>query len=124
MRDDWALSWSDISTGAFHVMPLGRSRIGAELARLAPSELLVSDSVEEELRGVLSDLGIFPTVLGRASFDSSGAETRLCSLYGVQTLAGFGTFTRPELAAMGAAQLVAGKKAKAEVGTSSPKPCP
>ncbi|APX22704.1 MULTISPECIES: DNA mismatch repair protein MutS [Salipiger] len=102
VRDDWALSWSDISTGAFHVMPLGRSRIGAELARLAPSELLVSDSVEEELRAVLSDLGIFPTVLGRASFDSSGAETRLCSLYGVQTLAGFGTFTRPELAAMGA----------------------
>ena len=37
VRGDWALSWADISTGAFHVMPLSRARIGAELARLAPS---------------------------------------------------------------------------------------
>ncbi|EEX12932.1 DNA mismatch repair protein MutS [Citreicella sp. SE45] len=102
VRDEWALAWADISTGAFHVMPLAQARIGAELARLAPSELLVSDTVDGELRPVLGDLGIYPTVLGRASFDSSGAETRLCTLYGVQTLAGFGSFSRAELAAMGA----------------------
>ncbi|MFC4731072.1 DNA mismatch repair protein MutS [Salipiger abyssi] len=102
VRDEWALAWADISTGAFHVMPLGQARIGAELARLAPSELLVSEDVGETLREVLGDLGVFPTVLGRASFDSSGAEARLCTLYGVQTLAGFGSFARCELAAMGA----------------------
>ncbi|MBY6003954.1 DNA mismatch repair protein MutS [Salipiger bermudensis] len=102
VRDDWALAWADISTGAFHVMPLGQARIGAELARLAPSELLTSEAAEEELRAVLGDLGIYPTVLGRASFDSAGAEARLCSLFGVQTLAGFGSFERAELAAMGA----------------------
>ncbi|WP_236016372.1 DNA mismatch repair protein MutS [Salipiger abyssi] len=102
VRDEWALAWADISTGAFHVMPLGQARIGAELARLAPSELLVSEDVGETLREVLGDLGILPTVLGRASFDSSGAEARLCTLYGVQTLAGFGSFARCELAAMGA----------------------
>ncbi|MGR3377486.1 DNA mismatch repair protein MutS [Salipiger abyssi] len=102
VRDEWALAWADISTGAFHVMPLGQARIGAELARLAPSELLVSEDVGETLREVLGDLGVLPTVLGRASFDSSGAEARLCTLYGVQTLAGFGSFARCELAAMGA----------------------
>ncbi|MCR8549551.1 DNA mismatch repair protein MutS [Salipiger sp. P9] len=102
VRDEWALAWADISTGAFHVMPLGQARIGAELARLSPSELLTSDTVAEELRAVLGDLGIDPTPLGRASFDSSGAEARLCALYGVQTLSGFGTFSRAELAAMGA----------------------
>ncbi|HBS99060.1 MAG TPA: DNA mismatch repair protein MutS, partial [Citreicella sp.] len=102
VRDDWALSWADISTGAFHVMPLGRARIGAELARLAPSELLTTDAVEEDLRAVLSDLGIVPTLLGAASFDSAGAEDRLSRLFGVQTLAGFGSFGREELSAMGA----------------------
>ena len=102
VRDAWALAWADISTGAFHVMPLGQARIGAELARLAPSELLVSEGAEDELRAVLGDLGIYPTVLGRASFDSAGAEARLCTLFGVQTLSGFGSFERAELAAMGA----------------------
>jgi DNA mismatch repair protein MutS len=31
-----ALAWVDISTGAFHVMPLPEVRLGPELARLAP----------------------------------------------------------------------------------------
>ncbi|WGW05769.1 DNA mismatch repair protein MutS [Tropicibacter oceani] len=102
VRDEFALSWADISTGAFHVMPLSRARIGAELARLAPSELLVADKTEEELREVLGDLGIEATVLGAASFDSTAGEGRLCAVFGVQTLAGFGTFARAELSAMGA----------------------
>lgn len=102
VRDDWALAWADISTGAFHVMPLGRARIGAELARLAPSEVLTSDIAAETLREVLSDLGIDPTTLGAASFDSGAAETRLSKLFKVQSLAGFGSFGRAELSAMGA----------------------
>ncbi len=102
VRDEWALSWSDISTGTFHVMPVGQSRIGAELARLAPSELLTSEMVEEDLREVFNDLGIEVTVLGNASFDSSAAQDRLCSVFNVKTLAGFGSFARAELSAMGA----------------------
>ena len=102
VREDWALAWADISTGAFHVMPLGRARIGAELARLAPSEVLTSDIAAETLREVLSDLGIDPTTLGAASFDSGAAETRLSKLFKVQSLAGFGSFDRAELSAMGA----------------------
>ncbi len=62
----------------------------------------MSEAVDAELRSVFSDLGIYPTVLGRASFDSSSAETRLCSLYQVQTLTAFGNFSRCELSAMGA----------------------
>ncbi len=102
LRNDWAMSWCDISTGAFHVMPVLQHRIGAELARLAPSEMLVHDGVDEELRDVLSDLGIYPTILGKASFDSSGAEARICELFAVSTLSGFGAFERVELSAMGA----------------------
>ncbi|WP_425098188.1 DNA mismatch repair protein MutS [Tropicibacter sp. S64] len=102
VRDDFALAWCDISTGSFHVMPLARARIGAELARLAPAEVLTTDKVEEDLREVLGDLGIEPTLLGAASFDSGAAETRLCDVFGVQTLSGFGSFGRAELSAMGA----------------------
>ena len=102
VRDDWALSWADISTGMFHVMPLSRPRIGAELARLAPSEILVSDSVDEEMREVFADLGLLPTVLSRGSFDSTSAEARVCGLFSVQTLEAFGRFDRAEVAAMGA----------------------
>ncbi|GAA4221770.1 DNA mismatch repair protein MutS [Sagittula marina] len=102
VRDEWALAWADISTGAFHVMPLGQARIGAELARLAPSEVLVSEKTDEMLREVLSDLGIEATTLGASSFDSGAADGRLCSTFNVATLAGFGTFDRAELSAMGA----------------------
>ncbi|MCT4608222.1 MAG: DNA mismatch repair protein MutS [Pelagimonas sp.] len=102
VRDDWAMAWCDISTGSFHVMPLSQARIGAELARLAPSELLVSEAVDDTLREVLSDLGVDPTVLGAASFDSAAAQGRLCGLFQVQSLTGYGDFERAELSAMGA----------------------
>jgi DNA mismatch repair protein MutS len=102
VRDDWAMAWCDISTGAFHVMPLSQARIGAELARLAPSELLVTDQTEDTLREVLSDLGVEATTLGAASFDSGAAETRLTALYSVQSLTAFGNFDRAQLSAMGA----------------------
>ncbi|SFD63741.1 DNA mismatch repair protein MutS [Roseivivax sediminis] len=102
VRGDWALAWCDISTGAFHAMPLAQARIGAELARLAPSEVLMTEAGEAALRPVLDDLGLTPTSLGRASFDSGSAEGRLRTLYNVASLEPFGSFGRAELSAMGA----------------------
>ncbi len=102
VRDQSALAWADISTGAFHVMPLNRSRLGPELARLAPSELIVSDSGADGLHEVAGDLGIALTPLGRSSFDSSAADKRLCALFSVGTLDAFGNFGRAEISAMGA----------------------
>lgn len=102
MRDKAALAWVDISTGAFHVMPLAEVRLGPELARLGPSELIVMDGDEPGLGDVLSDTDIPLTPLGRAAFDSAGAEKRLCDLYETQTLEAFGSFERVEIAAMGA----------------------
>jgi DNA mismatch repair protein MutS len=102
VRGQSALAWVDISTGAFHVMPLPEVRLGPELARLAPSELLISEGDEADLREVLEETGIATTPLGRASFDSSSGENRLCQLFKVDTLEAFGSFERPELGAMGA----------------------
>ncbi|WP_299735924.1 DNA mismatch repair protein MutS [uncultured Roseobacter sp.] len=102
VRDAQALAWVDISTGAFHVMPLTRLRLGPELARLAPSELIVSEAKEVELRETAEDFGIALTGLARSAFDSTGGEKRLCALFEVETLDAYGAFDRAEVAAMGA----------------------
>ncbi len=94
VRGDGALAWADISTGEFRVTACPRARLGPELARLAPRELLVAEDI-----AIDGDATV--TVLARASFDSTGADRRLCALFGVETLAGFGSFTRAEVAAMG-----------------------
>jgi DNA mismatch repair protein MutS len=101
VRDECAMSWADISTGAFHVMCLPRVRLGAELARLAPSELVVADTPEAP-HDIADDLGIALTPLGKASFDSTAAEKRICALFDVATLDAFANFERSEISAMGA----------------------
>ncbi|MDZ7710094.1 MAG: DNA mismatch repair protein MutS [Roseovarius sp.] len=102
VRGEGALAWVDISTGAFHVMPLGRARLGAELARLGPREVVVMQGQEGDLAETVSESGGTITTLGAAAFDSAGAEARLCALYGVGTLEAYGAFGRAEMAAMGA----------------------
>ncbi|WP_424977165.1 DNA mismatch repair protein MutS [Leisingera sp. S232] len=103
LRDEAALAWADISTGAFHVMPVARVRLSPELARLAPSELIVADGPAYDAALPLADEYKIPlTPLGKASFDSTAAEKRICRLFNVSALDGFGTFTRAEVSAMGA----------------------
>ncbi len=102
VRDEAALAWADISTGAFHVMPLTSIRLSPELARLAPSELIVADGSEEKLHETVMDLGVSLTPVGRASFDSAAAEKRICGLFHVGALDAFGNFGRAEVSAMGA----------------------
>ncbi|WP_300549759.1 DNA mismatch repair protein MutS [Roseovarius sp.] len=102
VRGDCALAWVDISTGAFHVMPLTAARLGPELARLAPREVVIADGDEGDLGEIVTESGASLTPLGRSAFDSAGGEKRLCALFGVTTLEAFGQFTRPEVAAMGA----------------------
>lgn len=103
LREESALAWADISTGAFHVMPLNPVRLSPELARLAPSELILAEGVTYEKTVPLADEFRIPiTPLGKASFDSTAAEKRICALFGVGALDGFGSFSRAEISAMGA----------------------
>ncbi|MCV2867307.1 DNA mismatch repair protein MutS [Defluviimonas sp. WL0002] len=102
VRDAAALAWVDISTGEFRVVPCPAPRLGPELARLAPRELLVSEALSQDRADLIGDTGLPVTPLARAAFDSAGAQRRLCALYDVATAEGFGTFDRAETAAMGA----------------------
>ncbi len=102
VRGECALAWVDISTGEFRVMAMDAVMLGPELARLAPSELIVADSKEADLRPIVEDFGIPMTTIGRAAFDSTGGTQRLCALFKVSALDGYGTFSRAEVGAMGA----------------------
>ncbi len=102
VRDEAALAWADISTGSLHVMPLSPVRLGPELARLAPSELLVAEGTEANLGPVVEDMGVPLTSVSRGSFDSVSAEKRVSALFKASSLEAFGTFTRPEAGALGA----------------------
>ncbi len=102
VRDAAALAWADISTGALHVMPVSPLRLGPELARLAPSELLIAEGTETDLGETVSDLGIPLTPLSRGSFDSTEAGKRVAGLFKSASLDAFGSFSRPETGALGA----------------------
>ncbi|MDE3081774.1 MAG: DNA mismatch repair protein MutS, partial [Paracoccaceae bacterium] len=102
VRDEAALAWTDMSTGEVMVTPCPLVRLGPELARLSPRELLISEAREADLAGVVSESGAAVTPLARASFDSATAEKRLCGLYSVASLDAFGSFGRAELSALGA----------------------
>ncbi len=100
VRDEAALAWVDISTGAFHAMPCPRVRLGPELARLGPSEVLVSEALEDEVRAEVTESGAALSALGRSAFDSTAGEKRLLGHFGVASLDAFGRFGRAEVAAM------------------------
>src|SRR6056297_1055315 len=68
VREDHALAWVDISTGAFHVMGMARTRLAAELARLGPRELVVMQGQEADYAEIVSESGAALTTLGAAAF--------------------------------------------------------
>jgi len=102
VRGDAALAWVDISTGEFRVMPCPLVNLGPELARLRPSEVILSEACGAELAELVTESGTSLTPLSRASFDSTAAEKRLTNLFQVGTTEAFGQFTRAEISAMGA----------------------
>jgi len=102
VRNEAAIAWVDISTGSFHVMKCPRVKLGPELARLSPSELLVSEQLEPELAELVTDFTISLTALPASCFDSTAAKKRVTDIFNIGTLDSFGQFTRAEISAMGA----------------------
>jgi DNA mismatch repair protein MutS len=99
----FALGWIDISTGEFRITECDRLSLPAEIARLEPSEIIVSDAL-------FADVDLVPywrtlpavTPLTRDVFDSASAERRLTSFFAVATSEAFGALTRLELTAAAA----------------------
>lgn len=102
VRDGTALAWCDVSTGALHVTACPIVRLGPELARLCPSEMLLIEDEDDTIRTIAIEAGAAVTDLSRASFDSGSAEKRLCTAFKVASLDAFGQLDRAEVSALGA----------------------
>jgi DNA mismatch repair protein MutS len=99
----FAIAWIDISTGEFRIAECDRAGLGAEVARLEPHEIIVSDALygDTELAPFLRALPSV-TPLPRDVFDGATAERRLASYFAVSTTQAFGTLSRLELTAAAA----------------------
>ena len=102
VRDQSCLAWLDISTGDVRYSPCPVMRLGPELARLAPAEVLISDTATPELLEVIADSGATSTPLAQTMFDSATGVERLATAFGVSTLDGLGDLGRADIAALGA----------------------
>jgi DNA mismatch repair protein MutS len=103
-EDRFALAWIDISTAEFRIAECDCSALAAEIARIEPGEIIVSDALyaDTDLAPMLRTLPAV-TPLTRDVFDGATAERRLAAFFGVATSASFGAFSRVELTAAAAA---------------------
>ena len=78
----FALAWIDISTGEFRIAECDRAELAAEIARLEPGEIVVSDALysDAELAPYLRTLPAV-TPLTRDVFDGATAERRLSDYF-------------------------------------------
>ncbi|WP_395173701.1 DNA mismatch repair protein MutS [Roseibium alexandrii] len=97
----YGLAWIDMSTGSFQVSETDHHRLAADLAQVAPQELILADNLlqEQDVRQLAELSGGALSPVPRAFFDGSTAADRLAHYFGVKTLDGFGTFSRAELSA-------------------------
>src|SRR5215472_8695866 len=98
------LAWLDLSTGAFALAPTSEAALAADLARLAPGEILLPERLlaRPAWFELFAEWKAALTPLPNPRFESEAARRRLQEFYGVGALDGFGNFGRAELAAAGA----------------------
>jgi DNA mismatch repair protein MutS len=99
-KSKFGLAFLDMSTGEFRLTET--DNLAAELARLEPGEIIVSDALydDPELGPLLRTLPVSP--LTRDVFDGTTAERRLASFFSVATTQAFGMLSRLELVAAAA----------------------
>lgn len=102
-RHAYGLAWTDMSTGSFRVTAATPETLAADLARIEPAEVLLSDTLydDPDLKETWQALPAV-TPLPRQGFEGAGAEQRLAQFFKVAALDGFGSFTRAELIAAAA----------------------
>lgn len=97
--EELALAWCDMSAGGFAVMTVAPTALEAELARLAPSEILHSSTADFVNSLTLKNVALTPCPPEHA--DSLRAERALGDFYGTATLDGLAGYSRAQLSAAG-----------------------
>ena len=100
-RWTYGLAALDLSTGAFSLSETDEAGLAGEIARLEPSEIVAAEGVAEESQfsRLIAEMRVSLTPLARETGDGAAVEKRVCEFFGVETLDGFGAFTRAEIAA-------------------------
>jgi len=93
----YGLAWAELSTGAFTVQPLHKDQITGAIERIGPREIVIA---EDQRDNVNIDARV--TVQPPSLFNSENTRRRLERAFGVDTLEGFGAFSRAEVTAAGA----------------------
>ncbi|MEM0976253.1 MAG: DNA mismatch repair protein MutS [Pseudomonadota bacterium] len=102
IRGSAALAWTDMSTGSFQVVSCPMTMLSPHLSRLAPKEVLISQSSTPEIEQIIEEAGCGVTHLAPTAFDSQSAEGKICSTFGVTALDAFGPLEREDIGALGA----------------------
>jgi DNA mismatch repair protein MutS len=94
------LAWLSLASGDFRVMEIPGERLGAELTRLQPAEILLADAADAALpAGLSAAIKRIPAW----HFDQDSARRALSRHFGTQDLGGFGAESLgPALGAAGA----------------------
>ncbi len=97
----YGLASVDISTGAVTLGETDETGLAPEIARAEPRELVAPQSLFDDpgFARLIKETGTPATPMGRESGDAGEPERRVCAFYGVETLDGFGAFSRAEVAA-------------------------
>ena len=82
------IAWINLASGDFRVLETVVARLTAELTRLQPAEILVSEGDADRLAPLLPAVPV--KRLAPWHFDADGATRALCKHFGTQDLAGFG----------------------------------
>lgn len=101
IRGEGAFAWVDISTGEFISRPTKPVEFSPTLARIAPSEVIISETLSDRVEPLCDEQQIALTPLAPASFERRSAKERLQNHFSVSSLDGFGQFSDASLAAMG-----------------------
>ena len=111
-----ALAWVDISTGAFRVGATSPDRLLADILRIEPREIVLSDTLwqDDDIRAALDFAGRTVAPQPASLFDSAAAEARIARFYDVSTIDGFGRYDRAELSAIAGVIAYVEKTQKAE----------
>ncbi len=95
-RDCLALAWLTLSSGRFAAKTVDSARLETELARLAPTEILLPENFEHaHLAGIKTALTRRPAW----QFDADRGERLLCDHFGITDLVAFGIDRNPPLCA-------------------------
>jgi len=103
----YGLAALDISTGRFALSEVRAADLPGAIARHDPREIVLSEAIHADagLARLWDETPAAVTPLAQAELEPASAERRIREFYGVSTLDGFGSFSRAELAAAGAALL-------------------